>query len=253
MIDLHCHLMPGVDDGSRSVEQSIDVLGRMARQGVTDVCLTPHLAASRVTEGPPPEHDEAFALLSSRAPAVKLHRGAEVLLDRPLTPRAVATRRITLGGTRYVLVEFTRFVAPSVVAAALRQLSDDGLVPLVAHPERYPSCSLAAMGSWRDRGARLQVDANTLFHATGRGRLARAILAAGLADILAADNHGDGRSLAEPFEKITERGGGEIAILLMKTNPAAILADKPTMAVDPFTLKVPLWSRLRGWFDDVAP
>jgi protein-tyrosine phosphatase len=253
VIDLHCHLLPGVDDGSRSVEQSLTVLARMAEQGVTDVCLTPHLSASRVTEGPPPEHDEAFALLSSRPLPVKLHRGAEVFLDRQLTARAIATKRITLGGTRYVLVEFTRFVAPTVASGALRQLIEAGLVPLVAHPERYPSCSMNAMESWRDHGARLQVDANTLFHATGRGRRARGILAAGFADILAADNHGDSRSLAEPFAKILEAGGKEIATLLMKTNPAAILANQSTLAVDPFELKVPLWSRLRGWFDEMGP
>jgi protein-tyrosine phosphatase len=254
MIDLHCHLLPGVDDGSKSVEQSINVLTRMAAQGVTEVCLTPHLSASRVTEGPPPEHDEAFARLSSRgATGVKLHRGAEVLLDRNLTARAIATRRITLGGTRYLLVEFTRFVAPTSVTAALQHLIDAGLVPVVAHPERYPSCSVTAMASWKDRGARLQVDANTLFHATGRGRRARAILEAGLADILAADNHGDSRSLAEPFERIKGTGGEEIATLLMVTNPAAILANQPTLVVEPFALKVPLWSRLRGWFDEMGP
>ena len=114
MIDLHCHLLPGVDDGSRSVEQSVRVLQTMAAAGITDVVLTPHLDASRISEGPPPAHDEAFAQLSMAAPpGVHLHRGAEVMLDRSLTPRAVATRRITLAHSRYVLVEFTRLVASS--------------------------------------------------------------------------------------------------------------------------------------------
>jgi len=254
MIDLHCHLLPGVDDGSRSVEQSVGVLDRMAKAGVTGVCLTPHLSASRVTEGPPPEHDEAYARLQAVAPAgIKLWRGAEVLLDRNLTPRAVATRRITLGGTRYVLIEFTRLVAPTAVLAALKQLVDSGLVPLVAHPERYPSCSVASMARWKELGALLQVDANTLFHATGRGRRARRILAEGLADILAADNHGDDRSLVEPFDRLSKAGATEQAESLMVKNPEAILADRGTLSVDPFELRVPLWSRVRGWLDERGP
>ena len=65
MIDLHCHLLPGVDDGSKSVEQSVAVLATMVSEGVTDVVLTPHLDASRILESPPPEHDEAMAALTS--------------------------------------------------------------------------------------------------------------------------------------------------------------------------------------------
>lgn len=60
MIDLHSHLLPAVDDGSRSVEQSVKVLFEMARQGVTDVCLTPHLKSGRAEAGPPPAHNGAF-------------------------------------------------------------------------------------------------------------------------------------------------------------------------------------------------
>lgn len=76
MIDLHCHLLPGVDDGSRSVQQSVAVLARMAAEGITDVVLTPHLESSRVLEGPPPEHDEAMAALSEQAPQASGFIGA---------------------------------------------------------------------------------------------------------------------------------------------------------------------------------
>jgi protein-tyrosine phosphatase len=254
VIDLHCHLLPGVDDGSKSVEQSVRVLERMAADGIRTVCLTPHLASSRIAEGPPPEHDEAFARLKSSAPAgIELRRGAEIMLDRALTPRAIAARRVTLGGTRYALVEFTRLVASGVVATALTQVVQSGLTPLLAHPERYPSCSPAAIARFRELGAITQVDANTIFHATGRGRRARELLALGLADILAADNHGDDRSLAEPFARLTDAGAGAAASALMIANPAAILDDRPTESVPPVTVRIPLWSRVRGWFDEMGP
>ena len=76
MIDLHSHLLPAVDDGSRSVEQSIKVLERMAREGITAVCLTPHLRATRAEAGPPAAHDQAFDALRTQAPPMpQLHRG----------------------------------------------------------------------------------------------------------------------------------------------------------------------------------
>ncbi|MGE0442005.1 MAG: tyrosine-protein phosphatase [Gemmatimonadales bacterium] len=251
MIDLHSHLLPGVDDGARSVEQSVKVLHVMAAQGVTDVVLTPHLEASRLLEGPPPEHDEAFAALSQAAPpGIRLHRGAEVMLDRAITPRAAATRRVTLGGSRYLLVEFTRMVAARSAAAALHQVVQSGLVPLLAHPERYQATTPAVVIQWRNLGALMQVDATTLLAASGRGERARALLAAGLIDVMAADNHGDHRSLAEAATRLTEAGGGDVVEMLTDLNPKAILADDELRPAGSFTFKVPLLKRLKGWFGE---
>ena len=65
MIDLHSHLLPGVDDGSRTVEQSVEVLTRMGAAGITAVCLTPHLEASRAEKGVPKAYDAAFEALKA--------------------------------------------------------------------------------------------------------------------------------------------------------------------------------------------
>jgi protein-tyrosine phosphatase len=250
MIDLHSHLLPGVDDGSRSVEQSVRVLSELMALGLTDVCLTPHLVASKAGDGIPLAHDRAFDALSAAAPAgVRLHRGAEVMLDRPLTPEAAANPAIRLGGTRYILVEFSRIVPVSTVESALRTVSELGLVPLLAHPERYSSCSVASAKRWRATGALLQVDATTLFAAQTRGERARALVAAGMADILAADNHGDDRSLAMARTLLTEQDGAEQAELLTEKNPRAILADADVQAVEPFTVRLSWTSRLRRLFD----
>ena len=254
MIDLHSHLLPAVDDGSRTLEQSVAVLQRMAAGGVTEICLTPHLLASRVSEGPPPAHDEAFASLAAAAPpGIRLRRGAEVMLDRRLTPRAAAARRITLGGGRHLLVEFSRMVAPPAGTAALAAVLEAGLVPLLAHPERYPAVTAEAVRHWRSMGVLMQVDATTLFLPTNRGLRARELLALGLADVLAADNHGDDRSVVEPFRRIAGSGGEDVATLLMVANPAHVLADQRTEPVDGFEVKVSLISRVRSWFEGLQP
>ena len=131
VIDLHSHLLPGVDDGSRTR----GAVGRgaaeqMAAQGVTDICLTPHLRASRTRpRALPPAHDAAFAALhgggAAAAPAAP-RRGGDA---RPPAPDrdARALRRVTLGGTRYILVEFPRMVAlDTVMQRARRRSSSSG-------------------------------------------------------------------------------------------------------------------------------
>lgn len=250
MIDLHSHLLPGVDDGSRSIEQSVRVLRELSALGVTDICLTPHLTATRAEGGVPAAYDRAFeALVEAAPPEVRLYRGAEVMLDRPLGERAASNQAIRLGGSRYILVEFPRIVPRDTVESALRQVVEQGLVPVLAHPERYNSCSVDAAHAWRTAGARLQVDATTLLAATARAERARRLVSAGLADILAADNHGDERSLAGARDALRAEGGEEQAEALTVRNPRAILEDRALEPVEPLTLHTTWAHRLRRLLD----
>ena len=245
MIDLHCHLLPAVDDGSRTVAQSVKVMKEMAGHGVTDVCLTPHLRAGQLTGAPPRSHDDAFEALQAAAPPrPRLHRGAEVMLDRPLPANGESFRRCTIGGTRYLLVEFPRMVAYDTVTIALSRVVDAGLEPLLAHPERYTCCSPEAVARWRELGARMQVDATTLLSTQSRGQRARALVSAGLADILAADNHGDDRSIATGRKFLEAQDGAEQAELLTVANPRAILDDEALLAVPPIEIR-------RSWMQKI--
>jgi protein-tyrosine phosphatase len=250
VIDLHSHLLPAVDDGSRSVDQSVRVLQEMARQGITDVCLTPHLLAGRADLGPPPAHQQAFETLSSRAPAMpRLHRGSEVMLDRPLTRPIAIARNVTLGGSRYILVEFPRLVVRDTVANALSQVVELGLVPLLAHPERYSCCSVEAVRHWRSLGAKMQVDATTLLTSQARGQRARALVAEGLADILAGDNHGDERTVATGARFLAAQDGAEQVELLVVRNPGAILADGAVSPVPPLRIRQSWMRRIKSFLE----
>jgi protein-tyrosine phosphatase len=234
-----------VDDGSRSVAQSVKVMKEMAAQGVTDLCLTPHLRAGQLTGVPPRSHDDAFTSLQAAAPPLpRLHRGAEVMLDRPLPVAGESSRRCTIGGTRYILVEFPRMVAYDTVIIALGRVVEAGLLPLLAHPERYTCCSPEAVARWRELGARMQVDATTLLSPQSRGQRARALVAAGLADILAADNHGDDRSIVTGRKFVEAQDGAEQAELLTVLNPRAILNDEPLTAVAPVDIR-------RTWMEKI--
>jgi protein-tyrosine phosphatase len=248
VIDLHCHLLPGVDDGSRSVEQSVEVLRRMQEAGITAVCLTPHHSSGRVAAGIPASHDAAFAALSAQAPdGIALSRGVELMLDRSVSPELLEHPGLTLAGTRYLLVEFPRIAAAPAVANALQQLTQLGLVPVLAHPERYSSCSPGAVRRWKSVGAVMQVDAATLLSGRGRGARARELLAHGLADIMAADNHGDDRMLGTTYRFLCEEGAAQQADLLARGNPAAILVGQEELVpVPPFEVKTAFLDRLRN-------
>ncbi|MEO8636706.1 MAG: CpsB/CapC family capsule biosynthesis tyrosine phosphatase [Gemmatimonadales bacterium] len=247
MIDLHSHLLPGVDDGSRTVAQSVEVLTRLARQGVTAICLTPHLLASQALDGMPAAYDRAFESLQPMAPGgIRLYRGAEVMLDRPLGVAVARDRVVTINRSRYLLVEFPRLVAAQTVEHALALVVTVGLVPLLAHPERYRACQLATVARWRSLGALMQVDGPTMLSPRPRGERARELVAHGFADIIAADNHGDARSLAEARSALFDQGGGIQAEMLSVRNPAAILADQPVEPMAPFTWRLSFLKRLRG-------
>lgn len=250
MIDLHSHLLPGVDDGSRTVDQSVAVLTRLAAEGVTAVCLTPHLLAGDAPRGVPNAHDLAFARLEPLVPAgITVHRGAEVMLDRPLDPRVAADRAVTLNGTRYILVEFPRLVALQTVDHALALVVSLGLVPLLAHPERYRCCTVDAARQWKTLGSLLQVDGPTLLSTRPRGERARDLITNGLADIAAADNHGDSRSLASALEALTEMGAADQAELLLTANPRAILEDRALEPVPPVIWRRTLLDRFKQMLD----
>jgi protein-tyrosine phosphatase len=251
VIDLHSHLLPGVDDGSRTVEQSVRVLEAMREGGVTAVCLTPHHSVGQLAGGLPASHEAAFEELSAKAPsAVALVRGVELMLDRPVTAELLEHPEVRIGDTRYVLVEFTRGVAVPAITNALRQLTQLGLVPLLAHPERYSGCSPQAVGQWKAAGGVMQVDATTVLTSRGRGQRARELLAHGLADIIAADNHGDDRMIGAAYRYLCEQGGEHQADLLARRNPAAILAEGILESVPPLAIKIPLFDRLKQLLGD---
>jgi protein-tyrosine phosphatase len=249
VIDLHSHLLPGVDDGSRSVEQSVRVLERLAADGLTGICLTPHVLASQASLGIPDSHHRAFEALRPAAPAeVTLYRGAEVMLDRPLEAQVADSRLLTLNGTRYILVEFSRLVAAQTVEHALSNVLAIGLVPVLAHPERYKCCRPEAVRRWKALGAIMQVDGPTLLSSRSRGVRARELVEFGLADIAAGDNHGDDRSLGPVWQAFLAQDGAVQAQLLCRKNPQAIIEDRSLDPVGPLPWRVSVRDRLRTLF-----
>jgi protein-tyrosine phosphatase len=244
MIDVHTHLLPGVDDGARTQEQSLDVLQRFVASGVTCVVCTPHLAASEADRVPLDRYRSAHrALCAAAPPAITVQRGWEIMLDHPGVD--LTGSHLRLGASAAILVEFQRGPLPSGTEIELARLRQSGVLPVVAHPERYGGITLDLVKSWRAAGAIIQTDTAYLLGDGVRSVLARGMLAEGLIDILASDNHGDSRSLWAAHEWLIEIGAVDASRLLTAVNPGALLSDQRLVPVPPVAVEKGMMSRLR--------
>lgn len=250
MIDIHNHLAPGVDDGSRSSDESTRHIRTMAAEGVTRLAVTPHLNGTLVhdprafgerLEQLQGAYDALAAALRGRDDLLPVAFAQEIYLPDVASASAKALwadARVGYPGTRYCLIEFG-FQLPAETEPIVRAVVEAGRRPVVAHPERYlrsgAPVALEEVASWRRAGAILQVNAGSLVGRYGDeiAELAWRILSLGLASLVATDNHADTRpySLQEAATALRARGASEQAELLLRVNPARILDDEDTLAV----------------------
>ena len=232
MIDIHSHLLPGVDDGSPSIDVSVPVLQRFARDGVSLLVCTPHLNASHATNAPYDRYVEILTGLKAAAPDMPdLHLGWEIMLDSPGVD--LTAPMLTLGNSRALLVEFARGGLPRGATQEMRRIIRSGRTVVLAHPERYFGCTLDIVREWRELGVVIQTDASMLSARGAPGEIARGMLADGLIDVLASDKHGDHRSLGNARAWLLEKGGKEQVELLTTTNAGLILDDEDPLPVPP--------------------
>lgn len=247
MIDVHSHLLPAVDDGSRSFEQSVQVLERFGADGVECVVLTPHLNVSRLADAPYDRHLELLAELRQRAPAApELRLGWEIMLDEPGAD--LRPRRFSLGDSGAVLVEFPLSGVPEQGGDELQRIRNSGVVPVLAHPERYWGCTAAKVYRWRQAGAVIQMDTAGLSGKGRIGKISRQLLELGLVDIIASDNHGDTRTLATARDWLLEVATPEHAVLLTSANARRLLDGEPMLPVPPLPATTGLFARFREMF-----
>lgn len=194
MIDVHAHILPGLDDGPPDLEEAVRLARALVSQGVTDVISTPHYLVG-VYE---PSRDRVVAALESlqaRVPDLKLHLGAEVYIDDQQSVRRVTSgNALTLCDTgRYVLIEHPLSGLPLYAEDAVFELLAHGITPVIAHPERNEGVmrSPKALRRMVGRGALLQIDAGSVLGEFGKaaGRVARALVEEGLVRFLASDCH----------------------------------------------------------------
>jgi protein-tyrosine phosphatase len=247
IVDIHNHLLPGVDDGAQSFDESLRHLRAMRNDGVTRLAVSPHLFGW-LTEEPNgltarlDRLEEVFAQVEAEFaghPDIpKLYFNQEILCQTPAMARALFLEpRAGLRGTRYALVEFG-FDLKIDCTEIVRAVMESGRRMIISHPERFRRdghpVDVPEILSWKTAGALLQVNGGSLLGDYGRNvsRTAWALLHGGHADLIATDHHADQREVspAAVAAAIVEYIDVEQARRLMCENPGRILEDLDTLA-----------------------
>lgn len=210
------------------------ILERFRDDGVTLLVCTPHLQASQAANAPMGAHRGILEALRAHVAAPSLALGWEIMLDQPGVD--LTHPDLTLGGSRALLVEFSIGGIPRGAVSELRRIARSGRTPILAHPERYYGCTVELVREFRKMGVVIQTDVTVLLGRGAPSELARDMLAAGLVDILASDNHGDRRSLAAGRDWLQEHGASADQVaLLTSRNAELVLADEDPVPVPPLS------------------
>ena len=189
--DWHCHILPGVDDGIRTMEDSLKVLSFYADIGVREVWLTPHVMED--IPNTPAGLRERFAdLLSAYHGPLKLHLAAEHMLDNLFEERLAAGEVLPIGAVGdTLLVETSYFNPPIDMDGLLRRISGKGFRPLLAHPERYVYMEMKDYRRLRENGVAFQLNLLSLAGMYGADTRKRALqlLKEGLYERTGSDLH----------------------------------------------------------------
>ncbi|HKW89172.1 MAG TPA: CpsB/CapC family capsule biosynthesis tyrosine phosphatase [Candidatus Acidoferrales bacterium] len=240
MVDIHCHLLPGLDDGCPSLETSLEMAKSAIAEGITHVIATPH--ANSQFEFIPNlvqlRRDEIQERLGER---LQIATGCDFHLSyENLEALRKVPSRFTLNQKSYLLVEFDDFSIPQVLDQALHDLQLQGLCPIITHPERNPliRAQFERLWSWMRLGCFVQVTAQSLLGGFGEKaqQAAEALLDAGAIHFVASDAHNTTTRplrLKDAYNFVAARKGEDIARALFQENPLAVFEGRPLPCVTP--------------------
>ena len=233
LVDLHCHLMPFVDDGAYDEEESLELLRMEVSQGVRTICLTPHLRAEmfETTDEEILRHFELVCRLAEEAELpLTLYHSREYHFDRILRKRLMERRLRPLGEGSTILLEFGGRHGAEEIMDAVKLVRRMGYTPLIAHVERTQPLQKdwSFAHTLRESGALLQINAGSILGREGLRQklLCRKLLQQGLPSVVASDAH-DIRIRVPELDRcagfLEEKYGRALARRLLCSAPRAIL------------------------------
>ena len=236
LADIHCHILPYVDDGAEHLEEMEQLLSLQAEQGVRLVCATPHLRTKMFEAGDEDvfkQFERAKAFVESGKLPLKLCLGREYYCDSSFLERLEQGEVMALGDGNVVLTEFSGRYSFETICNFVRRILIAGLRPLVAHVERYPAVSgdTDRVAQLIDMGALIQINAGSVLGREGsmQKRFCWKLMKQDLIHVVASDAHApDYRppELGLCANKIERKMGEDYAKCVLWDNPLEIVSQR---------------------------
>lgn len=237
MIDLHAHVLPGVDDGPASWHEAVELVQLAAADGITAIVATSHM----MPDGAFANHRQTLLPMVSELKHhlrrlgidVEIYPGGEVYMSPDVMARLERGELLTYGDAgRYMLLEMPASEVPAYAERIVSDLRHMGITPIIAHPERNAAIAQKPqrVKPLVDAGALLQVNVGSLRWRHATREAAKYLLTHGYVHFLATDCHGvytRRPKLSRYVELVGQWIGAEAADKLVRANPAAVLAGEP--------------------------
>jgi protein-tyrosine phosphatase len=192
-VDMHSHVLPGIDDGAQSVEESVVLIREMMAMGIKKIIATPHIMADYYKNNATTINAALHTLtehLKAENIDITIQAAAEHYYDEFFN-KLIDNNELMLINDQYVLFELAFTSKPPNVIHTIQKITDKGLIPILAHPERYPYLTLQEAESMRSWGCRLQLNTISLTGYYGKEvkKSAEALVDAGVIDFISSDMH----------------------------------------------------------------
>lgn len=242
MIDIHHHLLFGLDDGSNSLQTSVDMARLAVAEGITHIVCSPH--ANSAFHFDPAVNAERLNTLREALARESLPLTLGLGCDFHLSfdnLRALKQHppQFTINGMDYLLVELPDFGIPGGMTETFYEMQLAGLAPILTHPERNPTLQtdLGRLAKWLRGGLLVQVTADSILGNMGRAaeRMSHQLLEDRWVHFVATDAHNLSSRpprMRKAFELVAKRHGDEFAERIFITNPKAAFDGKPLPAQD---------------------
>lgn len=235
IFDIHCHIVPGVDDGSSGYEETKKLLRMEYEQGVRNIIATPHFRF-RMFETPLCKVQEQFVLVEKAAAEISedlnVYLGCEFHANMEMTAMLKNKEVTTMAGSRYVLVEFSESSQASYIKERLYSLIASGYKPITAHIERYDAIrsDLDLVEELIEMGAHMQVNADSIIGKEGFGikRFCKKLIKYDMVHFVGSDCHNLKKRISrigEAYTYVSKKNGQAYADHLFIENPQKILED----------------------------
>lgn len=234
-VDIHTHILPGVDDGAPDIPEALRLLRMAYQTGTREIILTPHFRG-RFKKYTPEQLQTVFSELMQAVkrelPQMKLYLGSEAYYEWELPELLAEKSVLTINNSRYCLLEFSPGVLRSQVVTGVSEIVRYGFIPIIAHVERYDVFRKAydLLDEVVDMGALIQINADSVLgkHGFRIKWFCDSILKAEKVHFVATDAHDEKNRppiLRECFLRINKKFGPEYAQQLFWFNPRALLDD----------------------------